>query len=397
MAARRVEQQVPAADQAVPAANDEVIPVIRIPIANPDQLDAVEAHVTQNIRDIIAYSQHLIHIYEQTRDDAWLHRRRLVVQAAVIRLEALAVHQTQCKNTLQQVLEQHELEIADVAPEAHANPGAPIGQGAPVAQEAPAVHEAPVAQDEPLNPGTPAVPQGANVGREDNARIVAREDDRRSPELQPYVDNRIAHTWRQDGKLRFTLRYNGPLNFSQPKLYLARPGQGGRWIVEGWRRRHGGHNVKSYAIRATSSNLRIIREAYSYLRVHKCDLTRQAARDRNLPLRRRLLDSWEDRRLIPRNHLFNNKLQVLVIPPGGNEQIPDEECQILFRDLDRNGREETRCPISGVKAEPEEIHDDDLVMWIEESTLRVLYYLYLDLQAAVASQHQPNFHIRRRR
>ncbi|KAI1134976.1 hypothetical protein F5Y05DRAFT_421731 [Hypoxylon sp. FL0543] len=297
---------------------------IGAPIPNPEQMLAINELNDNARRDILTYCDRLLHGYHQTGDAIWLQRRRLTLQQSAAHFEAMSARLAECNNAIQAALAQQEPQAANAAPEVHLNPGMavaqnvanphedpvahgePVNRGVPVKAEVPAnqvahVDEAPLALPEtPVNQGVPinsrmnAIPHGKSPGRERNPRVVGEQGERGAQEPRSYLKDKISHFWGQDGTIRFTLRYAGPVVTSRPEIYLGRrsdaPYAMGGWMVDNFGPWGGAANPKTYVLRPTRANLALVREAYGYLRAHKCDLVLQLAIAEKLPLHRRQRD-----------------------------------------------------------------------------------------------------------
>ncbi|KAI0148184.1 hypothetical protein F4776DRAFT_673420 [Hypoxylon sp. NC0597] len=391
MEAQRVEQPAQAADRNMAA-----------PVHDPGHLLAINQLNTNATRVTLASSHHLVQAYWQTRDEAFLDRRTLILHQSLAYFDAMIEHATECQNTIQAALEPQNPQAANVDPDPHPHPRTPVDQYIPIPQEPlvaqdapidramPPLAEVPVHQGAPVDlamPGLPEVPIGQGVpinptipaglhkkkrDREHKGKASVKDKLPSSP--GPYgVDSQISHSWTSGMKLSFSLRYAGPPGLDPPSVFLGRRATGRSstrgWYAEGWTPRRGGDRVKTYVILATWRNLAIIRQAYGRLTAYKSDL--------------------ENPRYVPKNIFDDGPLDLLVIPARTNRLLLTTGT-LLLRDTSREGKEETRSAATGVKVELEYLGRDDLIFWVEEETLRIFYDLHRDLENEVNTKHQLN-------
>ncbi|KAI0385989.1 hypothetical protein F5Y04DRAFT_276509 [Hypomontagnella monticulosa] len=80
-------------------------PEIIVPAPFRDNFFEIEDLNTDNTDRTLKYCEDLVQLYEETGDATWLKKRRLTLQASLLRHEVLGVHQQQCINALQAALD----------------------------------------------------------------------------------------------------------------------------------------------------------------------------------------------------------------------------------------------------------------------------------------------------
>lgn len=59
---------------------------------------------TDNTNRTLKYCEHLVELYEETGNAAWLQKRRLTLETSLLQHDVLGVHQRQCVNSLKAAL-----------------------------------------------------------------------------------------------------------------------------------------------------------------------------------------------------------------------------------------------------------------------------------------------------
>ncbi|KAI1478887.1 hypothetical protein F4774DRAFT_426335 [Daldinia eschscholtzii] len=320
---------------------------ILIPVPNHDEFYTIEDLNTRHTHDVLAHCQELFETYRETGDVTWLEKRRLTLQQWLVRFDAMNVHLAQCKNAVWTALELSQ----------------PHGMNDP--------YERP--EDPPRRvviggPETPPLPRGSFTRRRRPQHAVPipvkeEEGDPLSP--RSYLDKKISASWHAYTYLRFTLKYNG-LDADPPDWYFARK-EHGQWVGSGLRWEYDGVKIKKYLVLSTPRNLAIVYHALNFLRNHK--------------------ETLEDERVETSSPRDDEPLQIMVIEVGSNRQI-FASGRILLRDIDVDGNEEIRSPLSGEKIEQQDTTANDLIFPVEERTFRDIYNLHEDIAADIDARDE---------
>ncbi|KAI1659719.1 hypothetical protein F4813DRAFT_401321 [Daldinia decipiens] len=320
---------------------------ILIPVPNHDEFFTIEELNTRHTHDVLAHCQGLFETYQDTGDASWLEKRRLTLQQWLIRFDAMSVHLEQCKNAVQTAL---ELSGPDEPADTYTSPGAPPRQAAIE------------------KPATPPPSQSRATRRRlqqvGSTPIKQEKGGLLTP--QSYLEQKIEATWhRYNWNLQFTLTYNG-FDADPPDWYFARQ-EHGQWVGSGLRWEFDGVKVKKYLVLSTPRNLTIVHHALNFLRDYK--------------------EKLEDGRAVPSDNRQDEPLQLMVIEAGSNRQV-FASGRILLRDIDIQGNEEIRSPMSGEIIDPQDTSSNDLIFPVEERTLRDIYNLHEDIAAEIDARDE---------
>ncbi|KAI2619285.1 hypothetical protein GGR54DRAFT_647959 [Hypoxylon sp. NC1633] len=342
--------------QAGPAGNQQVFvhnDAPHRPLHNPhlihDDFNAIEHLSTQTVTQVLAHCQKLAENYRMTGNAEWVEERRLILHKYSSKFDAAFIHLVLNKRSLKMAMEERlEFYPAAEAPASPVNaPGSPVN--APGSPEhtpgSPAYalgspEYSPGHRDRAPSPEGPAPPPPAR-----NGAISSQE------EQKYWLDQAISYRIFGRGTIEFTLRFRGPITYCPPTVLLGRPTRNS-YHVESWRPSARGAPVKRYVVLAYGRNLELVLQAYNFLKCHKDKLVRKIAGSRKLPL--------------TRGHIY-------------------------FRDLNLQGQEETRCPITDAKVESEDIDENDMVFWVEEEALKWFHNLLHDIATCVRLPNRGDF------
>ncbi|KAF3066586.1 hypothetical protein GL218_09076 [Daldinia childiae] len=162
------------------------------------------------------------------------------------------------------------------------------------------------------------------------------EEERGSLTPQNYLEQKIEATWdRYNWNLQFNLTYNG-FGADPPDWYFARK-ENRQWVGSGLR--------------------------------WECDGVK------------------EDDRAVFSGNRRDEPLQLMVIEVGSNRQT-FASGRILLRDIDFEGNEEIRSPLSGEIVDLQDTSSNDLIFPVEERTLRDIYNLHEDIEAEIDARDE---------
>ncbi|KAI0854134.1 hypothetical protein F5Y00DRAFT_267401 [Daldinia vernicosa] len=323
---------------------------ILIPVPNHDEFFTIEELNTRHTHDVLMHCQELFETYQDTGDTSWLEKRRLTLQQWLIRFNAMTVHLEQCKNAVQTAL---DLSQPDEMDDTYASPTVP-----PPRQAAIEI------------PATPPPSSHSRIMRRRLQQVgstpIKEEEEGGSLTPQSYLEQKIEATWHKyNWNLQFTLTYNG-FDADPPDWYFARR-EHGQWVGSGLRWECDGVKVKKYLVLSTPRNLAIVHHALNFLRDHK--------------------ERLEDDRAVAGGNRKDEPLQLMVIEAGSNRQV-FASGRILLRDIDFDGNEEIRSPLSGEIVDLQDTSSNDLIFPVEERTLRDIYNLHEDIDAEIDARDE---------
>ncbi|KAI1645439.1 uncharacterized protein F4817DRAFT_359976 [Daldinia loculata] len=306
---------------------------ILIPVPpNHDEFFTIEELHTRHTHDVLTHCQELFKTYQDTGDASWLEKRRLTLQQWLVRFDVMSVHLEQCKNAVQTALDLSEPDEPD---DTYASPRAPPRQAAIE------------------RPATPP-PSHSRITRRRLQQVGStpiNEEEGGSLTPRSYLEQKIEATWhRYNRNLQFTLTYNG-FDADPPDWYFARQ-EHGQWVGSGLRWECDGVKVKKYLVLSTPRNLTI-----------------------------------EDDQAVPSGNREDEPLQLMVIEVGSNRQV-FASGRILLRDIDFEGNEEIRSPLSGEIIGLQDTSSNDLIFPVEERTLRDIYNLHEDIEAEIDARDE---------
>lgn len=90
---------------------------------------------------------------------------------------------------------------------------------------------------------------------------------------------------------------------------------------------------------------------------------------------------------MPSGNREDEPLQLMVIEVGSNRQV-FASGRILLRDIDFEGNEEIRSPLSGEIIGLQDTSSNDLIFPVEERTLRDIYNLHEDIEAEIDARDE---------
>ncbi|KAI5853673.1 hypothetical protein GGS23DRAFT_601700 [Durotheca rogersii] len=364
------------------------------PRPDPANFLAIESACTHSTGYIVKLAAGLTEQYQHFGDPESLAKHRRLQQESETRFQLLQQHLGSCKRAVEAACAQaacaqpqaseegrsalfpaSDSRLAGRAPETPGveNSTVALSGSTILARDAVISRESSYVQGQASStpeivqlPQQSAVPSIAESAQEQQEQHGHDLEGSGSRGIRYYVDN--------EGGFHFSLYDPGTPDCATPALLIGELAQGS-WHVLDWDRTAPGR--KMHVILATRRNVDRLRLAYTNLWTRENQLVSNLASSKHLPLGERYREFWEDDQLTgctSSQEPSDERLDLGVIIPG-TVDVFSSRGRILFRQQTREDQEGTRSSIHNAKIEVGDYRTNDIVLQINEDSLRTLYRL----------------------